>query len=74
MPALVPRMSYSGLAIADGGAATVKFAKMAQGCYSPEECEVIRRNLLTYCELDTMAMVEVHRVLWGLCREDTDSK
>ena len=67
LPALVPVMSYSGLAIADGGTAAAKFAKMAKGCYSREECEVIRRNLLTYCEQDTRAMVEVHRALLQRC-------
>ena len=67
LPALVPAMSYSGLAIADGDTAAVKFAKMARGCYSPEECAVIRRNLLTYCEQDTRAMVEVHRALLQQC-------
>lgn len=67
LPALVSAMSYGGLAIADGGAATVKFAKMARGCYGPEECEVIRRDLLAYCERDTRAMVEVHRELLQQC-------
>jgi hypothetical protein len=67
LPALVPTMSYSGLAIADGGTAAVKFAKMARGCYSAEECAVIRRDLLTYCERDTRAMVEVHRALLQQC-------
>ena len=67
LPALVPAMSYSGLAIADGGTAAVKFAKMARGRYSAEECAVIRRDLLTYCERDTRAMVEVHRALLEQC-------
>jgi hypothetical protein len=67
LPALVPSMSYSGLAIADGGTAAVKFAKMAGGCYGTDECEVIRRDLLTYCERDTRAMVEVHRALLQQC-------
>ena len=67
LPALVPAMTYSGLAIADGGTAAVKFAKMARGCYSTEECAVIRRDLLTYCGQDTLAMVEVHRVLLQQC-------
>ncbi len=67
LPALVPAMSYSSLAIADGDTAAVKFAKMARGCYGPEECAAIRRNLLTYCAQDTMAMVEVHRALFQEC-------
>ena len=67
LPALVPSMSYSGLAIADGGTAAVKFAKMARGRYSAQECMVIRQNLLTYCQQDTKAMVEVHRALLQQC-------
>ena len=57
----------SCLAIADGDTAAVKFAKMARGCYSTEECEAIRRDLLTYCERDTLAMVEMHRALLQQC-------
>ena len=67
LPALVPAMSYCDLAIADGDSAAVKFAKMARGRYSAEECMVIRQNLLTYCEQDTRAMVEVHRALLQEC-------
>jgi hypothetical protein len=66
LPAVVLEMSYDGLAIQDGETATVKFAKMARGQYSPAECEAIRRNLLTYCGQDTLAMVELHKALWEL--------
>jgi len=67
LPALVPTMTYNGMAIADGGTAAVKFAKMARGHYSLGECAVIRRDLLTYCGQDTLAMVEVHRALLQQC-------
>ena len=67
LPVLVPEMSYSGLAIADGGAAMTVFARAALGQYSPTEWAEIRKNLLTYCGQDTMAMVQLHRVLFGLC-------
>ncbi len=66
LPVVVPAMTYDGLEIAEGQAASVKFAKMARGQYSPAECEAIRRNLLTYCGQDTLAMVELHKALWTL--------
>lgn len=68
LPVLVSEMSYSDLAIADGGAAMTVFARAALGQYSPSAWSEIRKNLLTYCGQDTMAMVQLHRVLWRLCR------
>jgi hypothetical protein len=67
LPALVPDMSYDGLEIADGGAAVVKYAKMALGRYSAAECQTIRQNLLQYCGQDTLAMVRLHKVLLERC-------
>ena len=64
LPVVVPEMTYDGLKIAEGQAASVKFAKMARSQYSPAECEAIRRNLLIYCGQDTLAMVELHKALW----------
>jgi hypothetical protein len=66
LPVVVPEMTYDGLEIAEGQTASVKFAKMARGQYSPTECEAIRRNLLTYCGQDTLAMVKLHKALWEL--------
>ena len=63
LPAIVPDMSYDGLEIADGGAAIVKYAKMALGRYTAAECQTIRQNLLQYCGQDTLAMVRLHKVL-----------
>ena len=74
LPVLVPEMSYSGLEIAEGGAAMTVFARAALGQYDPTEWAEIRKNLLTYCGQDTMAMVQLHRVLWGFCREGIDPK
>lgn len=68
LPVLVPDMTYEGMAIGDGGAAMTKFARMALGQCSRTECEATRRDLLTYCGQDTMAMVRLHEVLGNLCR------
>jgi predicted RecB family nuclease len=63
LPVLVPGMSYKNLRIAEGDTAMVTFALMAQGKYDRNEIIEIRKNLLTYCEQDTRAMVELHKRL-----------
>jgi hypothetical protein len=62
LPALVPGMSYKGMSIANGEDASVIFAYMALGKFTPEECTRIREDMLRYCELDTFAMVKIHDV------------
>ena len=53
--------SYEGLAIAEGAAAGLGFVEMAYRGVSEERAREIRANLLEYCALDTMAMVEIVR-------------
>ena len=58
MPALIPDLSYDNLTIADGEMAMLSYAslsKMDEG----DEKEKIRRDLLAYCRLDTLAMVKI---------------
>ncbi len=63
-PALAPGFGWSGLGdVAEGGAAAASFAELARGGMPPEAAERTRRELLAYCERDTLAMVEVHRAL-----------
>ena len=65
LPALVPVLSYEEMAIADGGTASAAFESL----YYEEDIfkvEEIRKNLLRYCGMDTMAMVEILNVLRGL--------
>jgi hypothetical protein len=62
LPALVPGMSYNGMSIANGEDASVTFAYMALGKFTQEECDRIRKDMLRYCELDTLAMVKIHEV------------
>lgn len=66
LPVLVPGMDYSTLAIADGDNAVAAFARMAMGRCTPSEVESTRRDLLAYCEQDTLAMVRLHRALADL--------
>jgi CRISPR/Cas system-associated exonuclease Cas4 (RecB family) len=66
LPALVPTMTYDGLPIGNGDSAVAAFVKMAKQLCSEDEVGTIRRELLRYCHQDTLAMVELHRVVIGL--------
>ena len=59
LPVLAPDLSYADLEIGDGGAAVAAFAKLASGKVTEEEVRAVRRALLEYCKLDTLAMVQV---------------
>jgi hypothetical protein len=49
--------------IGDGDTAVAQCARMALGQYDTEEVAIIRRQLLDYCALDTLAMVRLHQRL-----------
>lgn len=59
LPVLVPELSYANMEIRNGSDAIAEFAYLARGKYSLAEEKKVRRNLLDYCKLDTMAMVKV---------------
>jgi hypothetical protein len=63
LPALVPTMSYKGMAIADGTAAMTEFRRMIDPTTDPVRAAQIRTDLLAYCKQDTLAMVEIYRAL-----------
>ena len=63
IPALVPDLSYAGLAVADGDTAITKFARMARGEISGDAVTVTRGQLLAYCRMDTLGMVRLHEIL-----------
>jgi hypothetical protein len=58
LPALVPELSYDNLNISEGGTASNTFAAMLIGEFVGD-VEQTRRDLLDYCKLDTLAMVEI---------------
>lgn len=58
LPALVPELSYKDLEIGDGGTASAQWMMM-RGIEDLEGREAIRKNLLKYCCLDTLAMVRI---------------
>jgi len=63
LPALLPEMSYAKLAIQDGIQAALEYLRMMDPSTASEEKERIRKNLLTYCGQDTLAMVKIREVL-----------
>ena len=65
LPALTGR-GYSGLEIADGQAASLRFLEMAFG--NPEEATKmkIRKALETYCHQDTEGMIDIVKALQRL--------
>lgn len=62
LPVLVPQLSYASLAIGD--AAISQFARLALNQYTDDEAAQVRKDLLEYCKLDSLAMVRLHEQLW----------
>lgn len=58
LPALVKNLSYQGMEISNGAAASQAFYKLQIETNSQAR-ESIRNALLQYCKLDTLAMVEI---------------
>ncbi len=63
LPVLLPELSYKTLDIQNGTMALSEWEKMIKGGMSDEDIEKTKANLLKYCALDTMAMVEIFEVL-----------
>jgi len=63
LPALVPEMNYDTLNIKEGGNASIAF----EGLYretDENKIQKTRDDLLAYCKLDTLGMVEILKVLF----------
>jgi hypothetical protein len=58
LPALVPELSYSDLDIGDGTSASAAFLGLHNET-DPKRVAQVRRGLLDYCRLDTLAMVKL---------------
>jgi len=58
LPAMVPDVSYDHLDVQNGGMAMDAYALMNQ-TDDPAEIERIRKSLLEYCKLDTLAMIKI---------------
>ena len=62
LPAVCPAFSYDSLVgVKNGTQAMTAF--LALRTLPKEQCDEIREQLLAYCKLDTLAMVEIYREL-----------
>lgn len=62
LPVLVPDLKYNASEIHDGTGALDAWKSLISRNDTDKKAE-IRRQLLAYCELDTLAMVEIYKVL-----------
>lgn len=65
LPALVPILSYKNMHIQEGGTASDTWNRIVSGEYSAEDKSTKIQALKDYCHLDTLAMVEIWKVLKG---------
>jgi len=63
LPVLVPGLSHSELDVQDGASAQRIWMQTVLDGKNTTERETILKNLIDYCELDTLAMVEIWKVL-----------
>jgi hypothetical protein len=66
LPIMVPELSYKELEVQNGTMALEAWGRTVMEEMSKEEKDEIRKNLLKYCELDTLAMVEIFKKLKDL--------
>jgi hypothetical protein len=67
LPALVPELSYENLDISDGAAASSTWLRMIQS-KDDEEKSALRKQLLQYCHLDTLAMVKILQIMKDMAK------
>jgi hypothetical protein len=65
LPVLVPGLAYSATDVHDGTGAMEAWLRLISSEDDVERAE-LRRQLLGYCALDSLAMVEIFRVLAGI--------
>ncbi len=61
LPVVVPELSYSALAIQEGGTASFVYGQLKN--MEIQTAEEHKNNLLEYCKLDTFAMVKIFEKL-----------
>jgi len=63
LPVIIPSMSYKNLAVSDGTEAQVTWNEMIQ--LSDDEKNKLINELKEYCGQDTLAMVEIHLMIFN---------
>jgi Domain of unknown function(DUF2779) len=66
LPVVVPELSYSTMNISKGDQASERWEKLISFDTPQEQKDIIIKDLLEYCKLDTWAMVEIYRFLRNL--------
>ena len=64
----MPELSYKDLAIQEGGTASETWNKIVTGGLDAAGVARAREDLLKYCGLDSLAMVEIWRALHRVVR------
>ncbi len=59
LPALVPELSYQGLAVSSGEVASLRWAQAVHGQLEEEERSQVFADLRAYCATDTLALARV---------------
>lgn len=63
LPILCPNINYSSLEVNNGTMALDTWGRMVIDENFDEDIQKTKKNLLEYCKLDTLAMVEIYRYL-----------
>lgn len=66
LPVMCPELSYKDLGIQEGGSAQRLWMEAVLDDKRADQKEQILADLIEYCKLDTLAMVEIYRKLLGL--------
>lgn len=59
LPVLVPELSYKDLAIQEGGTASISWPNLIDEKIVPAVKDELKKDMLLYCGLDTLAMVRI---------------
>ena len=59
LPVLIPQLSYDGLKIASGEQAMLAWPDLINPDHPDEDKTQLKKDMLEYCKLDTLAMVEI---------------
>lgn len=63
LPVMVPELSYDELEIGNGSKASWGWWRLMFSSMPEDERQSLKRAMLAYCKLDTLAMVEIYRKL-----------
>lgn len=70
LPIMIPEMNYDSFKIGEGDIALSAFAYMAMGLYNEDKIKETKKNLLEYCKQDTLALVEMHKFLYDVAKNN----